>query len=41
MPHSTKKDRTETPIFEKGKTYEITIVSYGYPELKVTQRNKH
>ncbi|HHU03105.1 MAG TPA: hypothetical protein GXZ91_08270 [Christensenellaceae bacterium] len=30
-----KKDRTETPIFEKGKTYEITIVSYGYPELNV------
>lgn len=31
-----KKDRTETPIFEKGKTYEITVVSYGYPDLKVT-----
>ena len=30
-----KKDRTETPIFEKGKTYEITVVSYGYPDLTV------
>ncbi|NMD38517.1 MAG: hypothetical protein GYA87_07570 [Christensenellaceae bacterium] len=30
-----KKDQTETPIFEKGKTYEITIVSYGYPDLNL------
>lgn len=30
-----RKDRTETPIFEKGKTYEITVASYGYPDFVV------
>lgn len=28
-----RKDKTETPIFEKGKTYQITVVAFGYPDL--------
>lgn len=28
-----RKDRTETPLFEEGKSYQITISAWGYPDL--------
>lgn len=28
-----RKDKTETPIFEAGKTYQITVSAFGYPDL--------
>lgn len=28
-----RKDKTETPIFEAGKTYRITVSAFGYPDL--------
>lgn len=28
-----RKDKTETPIFEQGKTYQVTVAAFGYPEL--------
>lgn len=28
-----RKDKTETPMFEQGKTYQITVAAFGYPEL--------